>query len=44
MVFDVEDALNRFCATPLRKADVDIVHRQLSRMPRGMVAVGARCV
>lgn len=44
MVFDVEDALNRFCETPLRKADVDIVHRQLSRMPRGMVAVGARCV
>lgn len=44
MVFDVEDALNRFCATPLRKADVDIVHRQLSRKPRGMVAVGARCV
>lgn len=44
MVFDLEDALNRFCATPLRKADVDIVHRQLSRMPRGMVAVGARCV
>lgn len=44
MVFDVEDALNRFCATPLRKADVDIVHRQLSRMPRGMVTVGARCV
>ena len=29
---------------PASKADKDIVKRQLGRFPRGMVAVGARCV
>ena len=29
---------------PANKADKNIVKRQLGRFPRGMVAVGARCV
>ncbi len=31
-------------ATPATDQDIDVVNRQLGRYPRGMVAVGARCV
>lgn len=31
-------------AQPATQSDIDIVERQLGRYPRGMVAVGARCV
>ena len=31
-------------AEPANDHDIDLVQRQLGRYPRGMVAVGARCV
>lgn len=35
---------DRVLAEPASEQDIDMVQRQLGRYPRGMVAVGARCV
>ncbi|PLS30792.1 hypothetical protein Uis1B_1374 [Bifidobacterium margollesii] len=40
----VDDILDRRLSKELDPADVESVQRQLGRFPRGMVAVGARCV
>ncbi|PJM79159.1 DUF501 domain-containing protein [Bifidobacterium scaligerum] len=36
--------VDRVLAEPATEQDIDMVNRQLGRYPRGMVAVGARCV
>jgi hypothetical protein len=40
----VEELVDSALENPATPEDVDIVTRQLGRYPRGMVAVGARCV
>lgn len=40
----VTQLLDTLLAQPATQEDRDIVQRQLGRFPRGMVAVGARCV
>ncbi|MDK8691599.1 DUF501 domain-containing protein [Gardnerella swidsinskii] len=39
-----EEAVKRLFTTPASDAERTIVEKQLGRFPRGMVAVGARCV
>jgi uncharacterized protein len=39
-----EDLMERLFSQPLCQKDIDVVQAQLGRYPRGMVAVGARCV
>ena len=39
-----EKLCDSLLAGPLRQCDINEVERQLGRYPRGMVAVGARCV
>ncbi|MBW3087877.1 DUF501 domain-containing protein [Bifidobacterium sp. 82T24] len=40
----IHDVLDERLSHPLDRRDVDAVRRELGRFPRGMVAVGARCV
>ena len=40
----VKDRIQELLATPATPDQVAVVNRQLGRYPRGMVAVGARCV
>ena len=40
----VKDRIEELLATPAMPDQVAVVNRQLGRYPRGMVAVGARCV
>lgn len=42
--YSPEDAVKRLLKTPASDAERAIVQKQLGRFPRGMVAVGARCV
>lgn len=42
--FSPEDIVKRILNAPATKEERDIVEKQLGRFPRGMVAVGARCV
>lgn len=44
MNVEIQTMMDRLFAEPLRSDDIDIVRIQLGRYPRGMVAVGARCV
>lgn len=41
---DVVRLVDRLLAEPANDEDIAVVERQLGRYPRGMVAVGARCV
>ena len=41
---DAEKLCDSLLAEPLGQCDINEVERQLGRYPRGMVAVGARCV
>lgn len=40
----VSTMVDRLLAQPASAEDIDLVERQLGRYPRGMVAVGARCI
>ena len=40
----VKDRIQELLATPATPEQIAVVNRQLGRYPRGMVAVGARCV
>ena len=40
----VRDRVHELLATPAKQDQIAVVNRQLGRYPRGMVAVGARCV
>ena len=40
----VKDRVQELLATPATPEQIDVVNHQLGRYPRGMVAVGARCV
>ena len=42
--YSPEDAVKHLLETPASDAEREIVKKQLGRFPRGMVAVGARCV
>lgn len=44
IIADVINRVHVLLSQPLDHNDVDIVQQQLGRFPRGMVAVGARCV
>ena len=40
----VKDRVQELLATPATPEQIDVVNHQLGRYPRGMVAVGARCI
>ncbi|WP_169171490.1 DUF501 domain-containing protein [Bifidobacterium oedipodis] len=44
MIQRAQELIDRILAEPANDRDIELVQAQLGRYPRGMVAVGARCV